>query len=157
MKAKTIKAVLEKKHAELVDSIDDEKVKKLVKENSIVTGGAIASMLLREKVNDFDYYFTDKETAVAVANYYVNKFKQINPYYIEKIKDKGALWVEVKDDRVRIMIKSAGAASESADSDYKYFESEDPLDATKYVDEIMDIIDKDNEDKDKPKVPPCIP
>jgi hypothetical protein len=126
MKAKTIKAVLAKKHAELVDSIDDEKVQKLVKKNSIITGGAIASMLLKEKVNDFDYYFTDKDTVVAVANYYVNKFKELNPNYKEKFNGKGDVWVDVKEDRVRIQIKSAGATSESQESDYQYFVQRPP-------------------------------
>lgn len=148
MKAKTIKAVLAKKHAELVDSITDEKVQKLVKKNSIITGGSIVSMLLREKVRDFDYYFTDKETVVAVARHYVEKFKELNP-------NKVAPWVEIKEDRVRIRIQSAGATSESQDSNYKYFEqSEDPLDATRYVDEILGIVEKEEEDKEKPQYRP---
>jgi hypothetical protein len=36
---------------------EDEQVRKLALENTIVTGGSIASMLLNEKVNDFDIYF----------------------------------------------------------------------------------------------------
>lgn len=143
MKAKTIKAVLAKKHAELVDSITDEKVQKLVKKNSIITGGSIVSMLLREKVRDFDYYFTDKETVVAVANYYVNKFKELNP-------DKKVPQVVVKEDRVRIRIQSAGVTSEEQESEYQYFEqSEDPTDATNYINEVMGILgDHEAEDRE---------
>lgn len=71
MKAKTIKAVLGSIHREFVNSIEDENVRNLVNKDAIITGGAIASMLLGEKVNDYDYYFRTRETALAVANYYV--------------------------------------------------------------------------------------
>ncbi len=62
MNRRLIKKVLQQKHEDFVLSIKDERVQKLVKENSIITGGCITSMLLNEKVNDFDYYFTDLES-----------------------------------------------------------------------------------------------
>ena len=74
MKVKTIKQVLKKKFNDFVSSIDDDKVRKLVKKNSIITGGSIASMLMGEKVNDYDIYFKNKETVLAVCDYYINKF-----------------------------------------------------------------------------------
>ncbi len=76
MNRKTIKRVLNKKINEWIESITDEDVKRLVKANTIVTGGAIASMLLNEDVKDFDVYFKNKETVLAVSNYYVNKFNE---------------------------------------------------------------------------------
>lgn len=79
MKAKTIKKVIENKFDDFCKSIQDKYVRKLVEKNTIVTGGCIASMLLKEKVNDFDFYFTDKETVTAVAAYYVKEFKKENP------------------------------------------------------------------------------
>jgi hypothetical protein len=150
MKRKTIKAVLAKKHAEFVKSIENEEVRKLVDKNSIITGGCIASMLLREKVNDFDYYFTDIETVRAVARYYVNKYKSLN-------HDKVTPIVEVKDGRVRIRIQSAGVTSEGQEGKYQYFEqSEDPLDATTYVDEVLGILKQEGgpEEDGKPKYRP---
>jgi hypothetical protein len=33
-------------------------------------------MLLGEEVKDFDIYFRDKQTALAVAKYYVNRFNE---------------------------------------------------------------------------------
>ena len=99
MKAKTIKAVLTKKHKEFIATIQDENVRELVRKNSIITGGSIVSMLLGEKVNDFDYYFTNKETVAAVTNYYVNKFNELNP-------DKNPKPVVVKtESRVRIRVQ----------------------------------------------------
>ena len=103
MKAKTIKAILSKKHKDFVESIKDESVRELVRKNSIITGGSIVSMLQNEEVNDYDYYFTNKETVLAVANYYLNEFK--------KGKDLAAS-VVAEDGRVKIMIKSDGVAGE---------------------------------------------
>ena len=74
MKIKTITAVLNKKFNEWANSIKDEKVKALVMKNTIITGGSIASMLLKEEVNDFDIYFKNEETTFAVAEYYVAQF-----------------------------------------------------------------------------------
>lgn len=73
MKKKTINAVITKKINEWVDSIEDQEVKKLVQKNTIVTGGCIASMFLKEKVNDYDVYFRNLRTTLAVANYYAEQ------------------------------------------------------------------------------------
>ena len=56
MLTKTINKILTAQHKRFVESIKDDVIKKLVKENSIITGGSIVSMLLNEEVNDFDYY-----------------------------------------------------------------------------------------------------
>jgi hypothetical protein len=79
MKKKTINAVITKKFNEWLETIDDEKIKKLVKKNTVITGGCIASMINNEKVNDFDVYFTNRETVMAVAKYYIGKFKEMRP------------------------------------------------------------------------------
>lgn len=103
MKAKTIKTILRKNHNKFVASIKDENVRKLVEKNSIVTGGSIVSMLLNEDVNDFDYYFTNKETVLAVANYYVSEFNRTHDHNASVIEEDG---------RVKIFISSAGIAGE---------------------------------------------
>jgi hypothetical protein len=74
MKKRTIEKVLDKKFRDFVSSINDAKTKELVIQNSFITGGCIASMLLQEKVHDYDIYFTNKETVLAVAKFYANKF-----------------------------------------------------------------------------------
>lgn len=78
MKVKTIKKILENVHRNFANSINDENVQNLVDKNAIITGGAIASMLLDEDVNDYDYYFKNKETVIAIANYYVKIFNEHN-------------------------------------------------------------------------------
>lgn len=74
MKTKTIKKALRAKVNEWLLSIADEAVRDMASKNTIITGGAIASMLLNEPVNDFDVYFRNMRAAEAVARYYVAEF-----------------------------------------------------------------------------------
>lgn len=140
MKAKTIKSVLSKKHNDFVESIKDEEVRKLVSKNSIITGGSIVSLLLNEPVNDFDYYFTNKETALKVANYYVSEFNKAKDYDAKVIEEEG---------RIKIMVQSEGIAGEPQDyeSDIEEYES-----TTLFEDDSSDVEDlkKQEEPKYKP-------
>lgn len=74
MKDSTIRSVLRKKINEWLETVDNQELKEEIKENLIVTGGAIPSMLLNEKVNDYDFYFKTKGTTKKVAEYYVKVF-----------------------------------------------------------------------------------
>lgn len=154
MKKKTIAKVLNQKFQDWASSIKDEKIKSLVINNSIITGGAIASMLIQEQVNDFDVYFTNKETVLAVARYYVDQFKSVS----QKHKDGGDITIEVIDcdvikehtgiigisepGRVKIHIKSAGIAGAAGTSDYQYFENRPPEEGEDYISTIVDQVEK---------------
>lgn len=132
MKAKTIKSVLRRKVDAWLKTITCEETRKLASENVIITGGAIASMLLKEKVNDYDVYFRTGEAAFAVAQYYVNKFNENPPkslaehqiYLANENKERVSTW---DGGRIRIVVKSAGISGEEDDveQDYDYFESGD--------------------------------
>lgn len=74
MKSKTIRKALNTKIGDWLDAIDDAALRAVIKKDTIVTGGSIVSMLMKEPVNDFDIYFRTMETAKAVAEYYVAKF-----------------------------------------------------------------------------------
>lgn len=87
MNVKNIKAVLRRKFNEFVDSIEDTEVRELVRKGSIITGGAIVSLLRGEKVNDYDVYFKDYDTTFKVAQYYANRFNAEKGG--ERIKVKG--------------------------------------------------------------------
>lgn len=98
MKAKTIKKALRSKVNNWIASIKDDHVKILASQNCIVTGGAIASMLLKEPVNDYDIYFKTREATEAVGRYYVEQFKAATGH---------DLALNVDDDgRVRITTKN---------------------------------------------------
>lgn len=133
MKSKTIRKALQQKFDKWVESITDESLREQIKKNTIITGGAIASFLLREEVNDYDIYFRNKETTIAVANYYVQQFKPRLKNGIEC-----PIYVDSEGDRVRIIVKSAGIASDKgADKPYEYFEGAPDERADGYVSEVM--------------------
>jgi hypothetical protein len=44
-----------------IESFNDPYIKELILKNTIVTGGSIASMLLKEPINDYDIYFSKKQ------------------------------------------------------------------------------------------------
>ena len=122
MNRRQISKVLSRKFEEWRESIEDKGVRKLVEKNSIITGGVIASMLLGEKVHDFDIYFTDFTTTFGVAEYYVETFSAPRR---GSGNDKISLPdLHSKNGRVRIKIQSAGVfGEETAAEEYEYFES----------------------------------
>jgi hypothetical protein len=156
MKRKTINAIITKKFNEWVDTIKDDVVKKLVQQGTVCTGGCIASMLLNEAPNDFDFYFKDFDTALAVAHYYVGKFKaatgnnkkpdecQSITIRVMKPGDNAVIApiseqftpsdpATTADKRIAIVVKSAGVASETQDNTYMYFEQLPPDDRLRMV------------------------
>jgi hypothetical protein len=132
MKSKTIKAILTKKINQWAETIEDETVRKLVQKGTVVTGGCIASMLLGEEVNDFDIYLRDHTTALAVANYYVDRFKQKSREGIET-----PLTVLDEGGRIKIVAKSTGILSADEAPPYQYFEGGPDEQGTEYVSAIM--------------------
>lgn len=120
MNKRIINCILSKKFNELVESIEELKVKKLVRENSIITGGAIVSLLLGEEVNDYDIYFTNKETCLEVTKYYVGKFNEAHSNVNAEIKEEA--------DRIKIFIQSAGVAGDDeTEPDMETYEEHDTM------------------------------
>lgn len=163
MKLKTINSIICKKFDAWVATITDAAVAERVKKNTVCTGGAIASMLLNEEINDFDFYFRDYDTVLAVANYYVAQFKA-RPKHADGREVE--IFVESVDDkeqegrkRVRVVVKSAGVASAEGDEGYQYFESQPDGEAAKYIEKVLDAGEdakkKTDADKEKPKYAPC--
>ena len=77
-----IKVTLAKRINNWLKSIDDEDLRTDMAKEVIVTGGAIASMLLGENVNDYDVYFKTLDLTARVAQYYIDKV----PKDLEEIK-----------------------------------------------------------------------
>lgn len=104
MKRKVINNIICGVFDSFADSIKDERVRELVKENSVITGGSIASMLLDEKVNDYDIYFTNAETVEAVSGYYVKKFNKKHGTAAKVVDDD-----DVRGDRrISIFVQGTG-------------------------------------------------
>ena len=103
MQVKTIRKNIEEKLNEWINSIDNDYLKSNLKDNIIVSGGCIASMLLKEKVNDYDVYIKD-----------INILKELAIYYIKDIKG-----VEILDGRKKKdLIQEYGDSFEESNSKY---------------------------------------
>lgn len=113
LKSKTIKNLIRNKLDSWIESIEDEALRAKVKSDCFVTGGAIVSMLLDEKPNDYDVYFKTQETAYFVANYYVQIFNETNQgrQAVIKFEDRVNIKGEV-ENRIIIYIESAGVLEE---------------------------------------------
>jgi len=79
MNSKNIKKSLHAKIDRWLDTIDDKKVIMAIKDNAMITGGAIVSLLTGEPVNDYDVYFKTLESCELVADYYINEWNTNNP------------------------------------------------------------------------------
>ena len=160
MKTKTIRAILKNKFEEWLATIEHEEHKDLateIKNNAIITGGCIASMLLQEKVNDFDIYFTNIETAQKVAKYYIDYFIDANGEKLKKKNMPTEINIIPQEDPIglKLFIKSAGMLSESTEKDYRYFETTDPdsMDTDAFIETATDIL-KEDDQNNKPKYRP---
>jgi len=159
MKRKTIEKILNHKFNSWVSSIPSnyKRLRNLIQENTIITGGAIVSMLLNEEVSDYDIYFSNKETTFEVAKYYINKFKRENPKYnVNNKKAVNNICVVDNFGRISIVIKSSGiASSTSKPNDYRFFETLlDPgsPEQESFVDTALSI--KNTQSKDNKKYSP---
>jgi hypothetical protein len=126
-----IRQHLRKKHEEFVDSITDGKIKAIMNNQSIITGGCITSLLLGEKVSDYDYYLDSYEAVTQVAAYFIRQFTALNP-------DEPKPVLISLPNSVRIMIKSSGQTS---DQSYR--------EALQLTNEEMDHQDIMDEQRDK--------
>lgn len=98
MKTKTINKILSARFDAWLASITDEPTRALAKGNTIITGGCIVSLLLKENVNDFDLYFRTEETALAIAKYYCGVFAASEAgkgYEIEAVSNGGRVTISI--------------------------------------------------------------
>jgi hypothetical protein len=144
MKSKTIRLAIRNKIDSWLASIEDEEVRELAAKNTIVTGGAIASMFLKEQVNDWDIYFRNWETTYRVAKYYVDRFTPGSNKGIPCrifLADENKIEIvghEHPTKRIRLVVKSAGIATEKqVDKPYEYFESRPDDEAAQFVGAVM--------------------
>lgn len=153
MNKRIVQKILRQKFDAFAASIEDEGVRKLVEKNSIITGGSIVSLLLSETVKDYDLYFRNKETVIAVAKYYVDRFTGLNP----DIEIKPVLKYSENDSRVKIVVQSAGVTSEAGDGGYQYFEQFPDQVGQDYFDKVATVADEEDAEmleKDMPKFRP---
>lgn len=77
MQIKTIQKAISEKLTEWLLTIADEKLRSDLKNNILVSGGSITSMLLNEPVNDYDIYIKDIDILKRLVEYYISPFTEI--------------------------------------------------------------------------------
>ena len=152
MKASNIARVIKEKIADWAKTVDNAGVREIIETKTIVTGGAIASMLLGEKINGYDCYFRSRGATAAVASYYVDKF---NDLATTTDGPAGVILptVNILDDRIQVMIKPAGAVGIGGGR-YRYFEGEPEDDASAYIQELYSVArEKARKSDEQPYIP----
>jgi hypothetical protein len=86
MKRKTMVSVITKKLNAWLETIEDEKLRKDVKANLLLSGGSIASMFLRTDVNDYDIYIQREDVLKRLVDYYIGTLGDLS-------KDVKVLWL----------------------------------------------------------------
>lgn len=109
MNSKNIKKSLKHKVDDWLKSIDSIRIQEIIKENAIITGGAIVSLLNGEKPNDYDIYFKTKESVLEVAKYYASLWNKSH-------KDKNQVEITEEEERIQCFIRSAGAVMEDEEN-----------------------------------------
>lgn len=133
--AKSLKAKLE----DWCKYIEDKEIVKIIKENAIITGGSIVSLLNGEKPNDYDVYFKDKDAVLKIAKYYAEQWNKAH-------EDKCSVRIEDNDGRIQCFIQSKGAVME--DDEDGIDDSSEP-ETEPYTEET-----EEEQKKEKPKYRP---
>lgn len=125
MNGKNIKKYLNNKLRDWILNIDDESIKKIIRDNVIVTGGAIVSLLTGEKLHDYDVYFRTKEACLAVATYYVGKWNEMHPDKPVSVR------CDDKTGKIDCFVSSKGIADEdevkTSDISYNFASTEEEI------------------------------
>lgn len=86
---------IEKAISNWIASITSESVQRTIQDHGFVAGGSIVSMLKDAPVNDYDVYFRNRNAAKAVAEYYIEKFKERNPdAALEVVMEDNSIYVK---------------------------------------------------------------
>lgn len=170
MQLKTIKQTIIKKLEDWLSTINNDSLRKDIRDNLLVSGGSIANMFLKEPVNDYDIYIKDMNVLKRLAEYYTdpfrnemfimdgrNKKESIAEYYgndfpEEILEDKSGLFASamrnMTEDRIRIFFlrKDSGFRvsdewkASEANKDKKYLPSFYSANAISLTDDIQIVL-----------------
>ena len=166
MKTKTIRSVMRMKLERWAATLDPP-LRQAALRDALVCGGAVSSMLMGERVNDYDLYIKNPVTLQMLANHYAsvfnmsNKLKSVNEYDVQ-VADKEIRNIQGElERRITFVMRSAGVASENQDDVYDYFECSPDAVAEAFVDglkgnpmEAVEEVTTELADKKKPPFRP---
>lgn len=137
MQNKTIRKVIGIKLEEWLNTIEDIDVQSAARKDVIVTGGSIVSLIMGDKVNDYDVYFRTKETTRLVAQYYVDEFNSQNQHNaVPEVREEKLTNIKgQEEERVVIWVQSSGVAA-STDYPVKDDDTEEPEEKLEELDNV---------------------
>lgn len=156
MNSRNIKRHLSNKLRDWIDSIEDDRVKTVLKENVIITGGALVSLLTGEPVHDYDVYFRTKEACISAAEYYVGRWntqhedKPVVLMWGELLKNSKGF----DDGSVKCYVRSKGIADEDEKQrgSISYnFESAPEEDEMAGIETEKETVENDSREKYRPR------
>ncbi len=118
MKVKTIEKIIAGKMKKFVGSIDDKELRADVSKSLVVTGGCITSLLLGEKVNDYDVYLSSEKVTKRLVEYYVLNSDLVDAVdvqvlcYGEDAATAAELGISLEPGQVKVHIRSAGVVGD---------------------------------------------
>jgi len=122
MKAKQIEKLLTGVMNNFIGSIEDTRIKDIMKQKTFVSGGCIPSMLLNEWVNDYDIYLYDINSASEVKHYFEDKHtrEKEKKFHVKLITDNA---INISD-KIQIITKFVGGPREVTDNfDWQHIKS----------------------------------
>jgi hypothetical protein len=109
MKAKQIEKLLHGVFSNFFESINNEEIKKILSENTFITGGCIPSMMMNEFVNDFDVYFEKQEDVNKVKKYYKSQIiDKTKKFHVKLITDNAINL----SDKIQLITRFTGMPEE---------------------------------------------
>lgn len=143
MNKRGIIRTIRKFYADYLKSIKDNEIQDIIRNHTFVTGGAITSMLLNEKVNDFDIYFDDVEKCRKVIRYYLKKLNKTegDDFSFHNYENIATMEGEIKN-RVKLYIPHQGVfkPQKKAKSFYPVFVSTNAMTLTNDVQLIFRFV-----------------
>lgn len=147
MNKKHINAQLCRKFDDFIRSIDNDEIKKIIANGTVITGGALVSLLENEEPHDYDLYFKDFTTCYKVANYFVDKWNELKKGSTKKAElkiqkdftdpkmESCNKWISFTDaldelersyePRIKVFISSAGVAGDEDEGDSDSYEDDE--------------------------------
>lgn len=112
MNAKNMARALNKKMDDWLLNVEDDNIRKVIRDNAIITGGALVSLLNGEQPNDYDIYFKTKDSCADVAQYYAGLWNKSHP-------DRNCVQIQIENGtgRITAFIRSSGIAADDNESD----------------------------------------
>lgn len=117
MQIKTISKNIKFKLNEWLETITDASLRSKVKNNILVSGGSITSMMLNEPINDYDIYLKDRNVLLDLVKYYTNPYSSLLEILQGQDKEQllsslkytdnsyGAALRNMKDDQIKLYIQ----------------------------------------------------